>query len=279
MTEIAAVVLTFNARDATLRCLRTMAAQQGADFGVLLWDNGSKDGTAEAVRDEFPDVLVHAHPTNLGVAGGRNAAAGVAIERFEPDYLLFLDNDLELREGFIRALRRPFEESDRLAQTQAKLLFRHDPKRLNDGGGCRIQFWLGRTTPVGYGEIDRGQYDRPARCVAGGGAMMVRTSVFRALNGFDEVFGPVGPEDLDFSLRAYEAGYYALFVPEAVALHTPSHGRPAEYGACMRVRHWLEFSSRHARPMERLGFRVVGAPLMFARTRFARHRRRKSDSS
>jgi GT2 family glycosyltransferase len=279
MTEIAAVVLTFNRRDATLRCLRTMAAQQRADFGVLLWDNGSKDGTAEAVRDEFPDVLVHAHPFNLGVAGGRNAAAGVAIERFESDYLLFLDNDLELREGFIRALRRPFQESDRLAQTQAKLLFRHDPKRLNDGGGCRIQFWLGKTTPVGYGEIDRGQYDLPTRCVAGGGAMMVRTSVFRSLGGFDEAFGPIGPEDLDFSLRAYQAGYHALFVPEAVALHTPSHTRPAEYGARIRVRHWLEFSSRHSRPMERLGFRFVGAPLMFARTRLAHRRRRTSGRS
>ena len=277
MTEIAVVVLTFEGRDTTLHCLRTVAAQEGADFDVLLWDNGSTDGTAKAVRDEFPDVVVHAHPCNLGVAGGRNAAAGVAIETFEPDYLLFLDNDLELREGFIRAMRGPFDSDDRLAQTQAKLLFSHEPERLNDGGGCRIQFWLGRTQPLGYGEIDRGQYDRPARCVAGGGAMMVRAEVFRRLAGFDEAFSPTGPEDLDFSLRAYEAGYHAVFVPEAVAYHTPSHTRPTTYSAALRVRHWMEFSRRHASRGQRLGFLLVGLPLMYTRTRLALWRRLNRD--
>ena len=274
MTEIVVVVLAFNRCDTTLRCLRTVAVQEGADFGVLLWDNGSTDGTAEAVRDEFPDVVVRAHPSNLGVAEGRNAAAAAAIERFRPNHLLFLDNDLELREGFIRAMHRPFDSDDQLAQTQAKLLFSHDPERLNDGGGCRIQFWLGRTQPVGYGEIDRGQYDRPARCVAGGGAMMVRAEVFRRLAGFDEAFSPTGPEDLDFSLRAYESGYHAVFVPEAVAYHTPSHTRPTTYGAALRVRHWLEFSRRHASNGQRLGFLLVGLPLMYARTRLALWRRR-----
>ena len=269
MTEIAVVILSFEGRDTTLRCLRTVAAQEGADFDVLLWDNGSTDGTAEAVRDEFPDTIVHAHRWNLGVAGGRNAAADMAIETFEPDYLLFLDNDLELREGFIQAMRGPFDSDDRLAQTQAKLLFSHDPERLNDGGGCRIQFWLGRTQPVGYGEIDRGQYDRPARCVAGGGAMMVRTEVFRRLAGFDEAFSPTGPEDLDFSLRAHAAGYHAVFVPAAVAYHTPSHTRPAGYSPVLRVSHWAEFCRRHAGPAQRVGFLLFGAPLMYARTHIA----------
>jgi GT2 family glycosyltransferase len=163
-------------------------------------------------------------------------------------------------------MRRPFDGNDRLAQTQAKLLFSHDPKRLNDGGGCRIQFWLGRTQPVGYGETDRGQYDRPARCVAGGGAMMVRTEVFCRLGGFDEAFSPTGPEDLDFSLRAYAAGYHAVFVPEAVAYHTPSHTRPVGYSPVLRVRLWWEFCRRHAGPAQRLGFLLFGAPLMYART-------------
>jgi GT2 family glycosyltransferase len=261
------VILTFDGRDTTLRCLRTVASQEGPEFDVLLWDNGSTDGTVEAVRDEFPDVVTHSHPSNLGVAGGRNAAAGLAVEEFEPDYLLFLDNDLQLRQGFIQAMREPFDEDQGLAQTQAKLLFAHDPRRLNDGGGCRIQYWLGRTQPVGYGETDRGQYDRRTRCVAGGGAMMIRTDVFRSLAGFDETFSPTGPEDLDLSLRARQAGYHALYVPEAVAYHTPSHTRPAGYSPSLRVRHWWEFCRRHAGPIQRLGFLLVGAPLMYSRTR------------
>lgn len=270
MTDIAVIILTINQRETTMRCLGTVLTQDGADLGVLVWDNGSCDGTREAIQAGWPQVVVHRSPVNMGVAAGRNAAARLALREFGPPRcLLFLDNDLELKPGFVSALREPFASDDRLAQTQAKLLFSHDSGRLNDGGGCQIQFWLGRTTPVGYGEADRGQYDRPSRCIAGGGAMMVRADVFRQLDGFDETFGPFGPEDLDFSLRVLEAGYHALYVPGAVAFHTPSHTRPAGYGPAVRVRHWLEFCRRHASAAQRLGFLLVGAPLMYARTRFA----------
>jgi GT2 family glycosyltransferase len=59
----------------------------------------------------------------------------------------------------------------------------HDRARLNDGGGARINYLLWRTTPVGYGELDRGQYDRVRECVSCGGAMMVRRDVFEELGG------------------------------------------------------------------------------------------------
>lgn len=278
MNEIAAVILAVDRPEATRRCLDSVLAQQGVDLGVLLWDNGSAEGLAAALRPLYPSVTVHAHPTNLGVAGGRNAAARLAMRSFEPRFLLFLDNDLELREGFARALRGPFDQDDELAQTQAKLLFSHDRERLNDGGGCRIQFWLGRTTPVGFGEIDRGQHDRPTPCVAGGGAMMVRADVFERLGGFDELFGPFGPEDLDFSLRARQAGHHALYVPAAVAYHTPSHTPAPGYSPATRVRHWREFSRRHAGVLQRWGFSLVGAPLMYLRTLVALQRRKRSSS-
>jgi len=43
-----------------------------------------------------------------------------------------------------------------VGQVQAKLLYLDEPTRINDGGGCRINFWLGTTDPVGFKEIDRG---------------------------------------------------------------------------------------------------------------------------
>lgn len=261
VSRVAAIILTVDQREVTLRCLESVSGQEGIEFALLLWDNGSSDGTAEAVHSSFPDVHVHRYPENLGVASGRNAAADLAIQLFSPSHLLFLDNDLILAPGFVAALVAPFEDDPMLAQTQAKLRFADGSNRLNDAGGCRIQFWLGRTTPVGYREVDRGQYDRPTRCVAGGGAMMVRSDVFRQLRGFDAAFDPVGPEDLDFSLRAYQAGYHALYVPTALAYHTPSHTRRPDYTAHMRVRQWFHFIGRHASPGERVAFALVGAPL------------------
>ncbi|MGH7544425.1 MAG: glycosyltransferase family 2 protein [Gemmatimonadota bacterium] len=262
--RVAVLVLTFDQREKTLRCLADLRAQQGAPFDIVLWDNGSGDGTAERVRAEFPEVLVHAHPVNLGVASGRNAAAALAIERLDPSHLLFLDNDITPWPGFIRELLAPFEHDGRLAQTQGKLRYTDDPERLNDGGGHRVQFWLARTTPVGYKEIDEGQHDRPAPCLPCGGAMMVRTDVFRELGGFDSTFDPFGPEDLDFSLRVREAGWRALYIPTAVAYHEVTHTFGAGYTedyARLKAGHWLRLMHRHASPWEQFGFVVVGAPL------------------
>lgn len=263
ISPIAVVILTVDQRETTLRCLESLGRPQGVDFDVLVWDNGSADGTAEAVREAFPDVAVHRHPENLGVASGRNAAAARAAELFDPAYLLFLDNDMVVEAGFVGALHAPFEEDPTVGQTQAKLRFADRPEVLNDGGGCHIRFWLGTTEPYGKDEVDRGQRDRVKECVCCGGAMMVRADLFRELGGFDSGFDPFGPEDLDFSLRLQAAGHRALYVPRAVAYHALSHTFGAGYTegyARLKVRHWFRFMRRQASPLDWAGFLLVGAP-------------------
>jgi GT2 family glycosyltransferase len=266
--EVGVIILTMNQRDRTLKCLDSLQAKEGPPFQIVLWDNGSQDGTAEAVHEAFSQVLVHHHPSNLGVASGRNAGAELAIKTFDPTHLLFLDNDMLVEPGFVGALMKPFTEDDRVGQTQAKLRFMHNRDLLNDGGGARINFLLWQITPVGYGEVDRGQHDTIQECVACGGAMMVRTDVFQELGGFDSTFDPFGPEDLDFSLRLQKAGYQALYVPQAVAYHVVSHtfgeGYSEDY-ARHKSRHWFTFMRRHASPIQQFGFFMLGAPYLALR--------------
>lgn len=270
--RVGIVILSCNQREQTARCLDHLmpcAATEGP-FDVVLWDNGSNDGTAEAVQASFPDVLVHRSPNNLGVARGRNAAARLVMDTFAPGLLLFLDNDIAVEGNFVASLRQPFlsPEGNRVGQTQAKLRLADRPHLLNDGGGCNIQFWLGRTRPVGYGEVDHGQHDVPARCVACGGAMMVRADVFRELGGFDEGFSPFGPEDIDFSLRLQSAGWQSWYEPSAVGFHAVNHTFGAGYTeqyAAHRARHWLRLMRRHAGMLDWAGFMLVGVPVIAAR--------------
>jgi GT2 family glycosyltransferase len=263
LERIVVIVLTYNQQEVTLRCLGGLREVGEPSFQVLLWDNGSSDGTADAVRLAYPEVLVHQHPENLGVGSGRNAAAALARQRFAPTHLLFLDNDIVVAPGFVRALLAPFREDPTVAQVQSKLRLLHDPARLNDGGGCRIEWWWGRTSPVGFGELDQGQHDSRRPCVACGGAMMVRATQFDQLGGFDPIFDPFGPEDLDFSLRLQKAGYKALYVPEAVGYHEVSHtfgsGYTEEY-ARTKSKHWLRLMRRHASATDWVGFLLLGAP-------------------
>jgi GT2 family glycosyltransferase len=242
----------------------------------LVWDNGSSVETAVAIHQKYPQVLVHQSQTNLGVASGRNAAAQLATNTWQPTHFLFLDNDMLLEPNFVNGLLQPFLQDPKVGQTQAKLRFMDDQQRINDGGGSRINFVLGQTIPVGYNEIDRGQHDTIKPCISCGGAMMVRRDVFEQLNGFDAIFDPFGPEDSDFSLRLQRAGYKALYAPQAVAYHVVSHtfgkGYTEDY-ARHKSRHWFVFLRRHATPWQKVGFYLIGLPLIGLRIAFREARR------
>ncbi|HJS20109.1 MAG TPA: glycosyltransferase family 2 protein [Anaerolineales bacterium] len=274
--RLVVIILTFSQREKTMKCLSTLLGSGDKHFQVLVWDNGSRDNTLAAVKETFPEVLTHYSESNLGVAGGRNAAAEMAITKYGAAQLLFLDNDILVDPGFVCALYEPFKAEPLLGQTQAKLRFMHDRSLINDGGGARISFVFWRVKPVGFGEPDRGQYDAPRPCISCGGAMMVRSDVFQQLNGFDPWFGPFGPEDLDFSLRLQKAGYKAMYIPKAVGYHQVSHtygeGYSEEY-ARHKSRHWLLFMRRHANIWQKIGFYLFGAPILAVKV-FIREARR-----
>jgi GT2 family glycosyltransferase len=264
-TNLVVIILTYNQRQKTLKCLSTLLGGEEIPFKVLIWDNNSRDDSLAAIKEAFPGVATHYSQSNLGVAEGRNAAGTMAIYELGATHLLFLDNDIEVEAGFVKALYEPFATDNSLGQTQAKLRFLHDRSLINDGGGARISFVFWSVKPVGFGEPDRGQYDAPRPCIACGGAMMVRSDVFQQLNGFDPLFGPFGPEDLDFSLRLQKAGYKAMYIPKAVGYHQVSHtygeGYSEEY-ARHKSRHWLLFMRRHASIWQRLAFYLFGAPTL-----------------
>jgi GT2 family glycosyltransferase len=245
-------------------------------FKILVWDNDSRDKTIEAVNQAFPSVLTQHSESNLGVAGGRNASAQLAMDKYGATRLLFLDNDILVEPGFVGGLYRAFESDPQVGQTQAKLRFMHDRSLINDGGGAQINFVFWRVKPVGFGEPDRGQYDTPHPCISCGGAMMVRSDVFKQLNGFDPLFGPFGPEDLDFSLRLQKTGYKAMYIPKAVGYHQVSHTYGAGYSedyARHKSHHWLLFMRRHASLRQKIAFFLVGAPILAVQV-FLREARR-----
>lgn len=266
--RVAAVILTVDQCADTLRCLDSLARSGAESFAVVVLDNGSRDDTADVLRRRHPEAAVLRSEKNLGASGGRNRAADEAIRRYDPEYLLFLDNDTEVRPGFLAPLVAPLDADIALAQTAPKLLLRSDPDRLDMAGGAEIAWWRGETMGRGRGEVDRGQYDEPADCVAGG-CMLVRASAFREVGGFDPVFDPYGYEDMDFSLRLLERGYGCRYAPESVVLHentqTFERGRyTARYGA-RKAKNWLVFLFRHAPVGARIGFFVAGVPWLALR--------------
>ncbi|HSR16677.1 MAG TPA: glycosyltransferase, partial [Ignavibacteriaceae bacterium] len=91
---IAIVVLNFNKRNDILDCLKSIFNLEYPEIEVIVVDNGSTDGSSEAIKSEYPDVHLVESKKNLGVAGGRNIGIKYADQNFNYKYLLFLDDDI-----------------------------------------------------------------------------------------------------------------------------------------------------------------------------------------
>lgn len=263
-------LLSWNQRDDTLRCLESLHAITYPSTRILLVDNGSEDGTEQAVAERFPDVRVLRNPQNVGAAKGRNHAIDDARSHDAFAYMLFIDNDTVVTPGFLEPLVEAHRADESVGLASAKLHKLLEPGVIDDGGGCRVNFYTGSTQRAGSGEVDRGQYDRPAApgSVPNTGCLLVSRDAIESCEGFDTGLDPFGFEDLDFSLRAMEQGHAFRFVPESLVYHkgnmTGFGGYTAEY-AKLKGRNLRRFLARHATPWQRLCFHAL-LPLLALRT-------------
>lgn len=104
--SIAVCIAAFNRRETTLNCLRHLQAselQAGESLHVYLLDDASTDGTADAVRREFPDVHVFSSPGDLWWAGGMRVAFGEALKS-RHDFYIWMNDDVTPRANAVRIL-------------------------------------------------------------------------------------------------------------------------------------------------------------------------------
>lgn len=268
--KVAIIILTFNQIKKTLRCICSVKQVSYDEKVILLFDNGSIDNTIETVQKEFSDIMTYYSVKNLGVASGRNAGAEIAKNLFNPKYLLFLDNDTTVEPDFLEKLVKALEEDSSIAIVTSKIKCNDDSNRIFAAGGCSIKFWLGITAAKGYRQKDDGRFDKPFDCIASGGCMLVRTEIFFSVNGFDPIFNPYGPEDLDFVFKVRAKNYRSVYIPESVIYHDSIPSRSSSAGEMTsdyilrKTKNFFIILLRHAPLAEKIIFLFLVAPLKFS---------------
>ncbi len=218
---VTAVVLSWNGREDTLSCLRSLAGATYSPLQVLVVDNDSSDGSADAVAREHPGVVLVRLDTNRGFAGGMNTGIAEALSR-GAEHVMLLNNDTVVEPGFLEPLVEALERGEDTSASCSQIVFLDDPGTIWYAGAA---FRPGRGhhgTNRGYGQPRLAEAISPFRTErACGGAMLISSKALAEVGSFDESLFAYA-EDTDWSLRSARAGRRILVVPASVVRHAVS---------------------------------------------------------
>jgi GT2 family glycosyltransferase len=216
-----AVVLNWNGREDTLVCLGSLARVPRSDLAIVCVDNGSEDGSQQAVREGFPGVALIEAGANLGYSGGNNLGIRYALEH-GAEWVLLVNNDATVAPDVIDGFERVARACPRAGILAGKVYFAERPNTIWFAGQrvSELTGYSGR--PRGYGRPDGARYKHVRQTGRAVGALMaVSREAIEAVGMLDEeLFAYV--EDVDWALRVRRAGLQVVFAPDAHAWHRVS---------------------------------------------------------
>jgi len=213
--RVSVAVVAYQSGPLLRDCLTALAAQTVRDVEVILVDNASTDGAAEAAARAAPDVVFIANDRNLGFAAAVNQAARRARGR----WLALLNPDAFPAPDWLEALLAAAEAHPQVRCFASRQLMAEDPRRLDGLGDVMSAAGFGFRG--GYGRPDPGLAAPAFVFSACGGAMLIDRELFLGLGGLDERLFCYC-EDVDLGYRLQLQGLRTLLVPAAVVRHVGS---------------------------------------------------------
>ncbi|HEV2687768.1 MAG TPA: glycosyltransferase family 2 protein, partial [Bryobacteraceae bacterium] len=208
------VIPNWNGRDLLAKYLPSVveALSENPDNEIIVVDNGSDDGSAQFVRERFPEVRVLALDCNLGFGGGSNEGFRAA----KNDIVVLLNSDMRVEKNFLQPLFQPFADAPVFAVSCQ--IFFSDPSKVREETGLTQGWWENGGLRVRH--RDDAAIQEPFPCFyGGGGSCAFDRRKFLELGGFDEILRPFYLEDTDLGYLAWKRGWKLLYQPKSVVYH------------------------------------------------------------
>ncbi len=224
--DVSVVIVSFNTRDLLRECLHALAREAGGvTYETLVVDSASRDGSAEMIECEFPDVRLFRSTVNLGFAGGNN----VAFPKCRGRYVVLLNSDAFLTPGALERSVRHMDANPRVGLGGARLVGRDGswqpsarmfPSLLNDflilsglSGRFPKSRFFGRADRTWASPMDESEVDWVP-----GAFSIIRRSALERVGYFDGRFF-LYYEEVDLCRRFKNRQYQVHYWPDVVVIH------------------------------------------------------------
>ena len=233
MIHVSIILINYNTKDDTLECLKSLQNIKTTNFKhtVIIIDNGSKEPFELPKNLDADNIKILRSEANKGFTGGNNLGIYYAVEKFNSDYVLLLNNDTTVDENFLKELVKTAESDQRIGMVASKIYFTqgrefHASSYSKDELG-KILWYAGGSIDWnhlaafhrGVDEVDRGQFDTQTESdFATGCSVLVKREILEKVGILDKRFF-LYMEDVDWSVRVIKAGYTVGFAPKSVVYH------------------------------------------------------------
>lgn len=211
--RVSIIIPVYNQIDYTIQCLRSILANTAdVTYEIIIADDRSTDETVR-LTSLVKGIQVQRTPQNSGFLLNCNHAARHA----RGQYVLFLNNDTEVRPGWLSSLVTLIESDPTIGMVGSKFIY--PDGRLNEAGGI---LWSNGT---GW---NYGRFDDPAKAAynfvrdvdyISGASILLSRRLWEQLGGFDERFAPAYCEDADLAFAVRDAGYRVVYQPLSEVIH------------------------------------------------------------
>jgi GT2 family glycosyltransferase len=197
MKRVAVVVLNWNGWRDTRACIASLQKLSYPNFGLIVVDNGSTDGSQGHIEENFPAIKVLQTGANLGFGGGCNVGIRHALEQ-GVDYVWLINSDATVDANALTELVRVADEQALVGAVGSVLYEAERPDQIQLWGGGRVGLWRG---------LSRHQIAPAPLDFVSGASMLLRREAVEQVGMFDDHAFFMYWEDSDLGFRLRQAGW------------------------------------------------------------------------
>jgi GT2 family glycosyltransferase len=215
---VSIITVNYNQSEVTCAFIESLNKITYPNFEVIVVDNNSTEDDPAIIKKRYPNIIFIQNPINYGFAAGNN----FGLMRARGEYIMLLNNDIEVPPNFMEPLVEKLEGNLKIGAVSPKIKFYYQPDTIQYAGFTPINNITMRNSAIGYRQKDIGQFEMDRQTAyAHGAAMMVPMRIVKEVGLMSYIFF-LYYEEADWCARIANAGYSMHYVHNSHVLHKES---------------------------------------------------------